>query len=112
MELEYCLLVFPLTFPLEEGMIAIKIHVMDFLLVFPLAVSMVAIEIRVVDFSLALLLAVGILGAEVYMMPFLLALPLELSMVLLVEFLARTCIITEPDIAIVTLFVEEVGEFL
>lgn len=111
-EPKYYLLMFLLVFPLEDGIIAIEVRVVDFLLTLPLAVSIVGIEVCVIDLLRVLPLAVSMVGAEIRMMPFLLTFPMELGMVALVKCLAGTCIMTNPNLVVVVLFVGKAGEFL
>ncbi len=93
-------------------MIAIEIRLVDLLLTLPLAVSMIGVEVRMMDLPLVLPLAVDIVGAEVRVMPFPLTLLMELGVVTLVESLAGTCVMTEPNLVVMALFVGEAGEFL
>lgn len=101
-----------LILPLTVSMVAIEIYVVDLSLALLLVVSIVAIEIRIVDLLLVFSLAVGILGAEVCMMLFPLLILLWLGIVALVKSLVGARIMTEPDLAIMALFVEDASKFL
>lgn len=73
---------------------------------------MVGAEVFMMDLLLAFPRTVDMVEAEICVILFLLTLLLELSIIALVDSLAGTLVITEPDLAMVTLFVEKVSKFL